>query len=93
MDESKFLEAQNLKNQISYLENCIEDLGRKDAKICISWKEYIQRVNYTGNINNISGCIPEIRDHVEALPIKVEDKIKELMNNRLEELKQQFKEL
>ena len=93
MDESKFREAQNLINQISYLENCIEDLGRKDASICISWKECVQRVNYTGNIANISGCIPEIRDHVEALPIEIEDKVKELMNNRLEELKQQFKEL
>ena len=93
MEESKFLAAKNLKNQISYLENCIEDLGRKDAIICVSWKEYIQRVNYNGNINDLTDYIPEIRDHVEALPMEIEDKVKELMNNRLEELKQQFKEL
>jgi len=93
MDESKFREAQNLINQISYLENCIEDLNRKNAKICVSWKECIQRVNYNSNITTVSGCIPEIRDHVEALPIEIEDKVKELMNNKLEELKQQFKEL
>ena len=93
MDESKFREAQSLINQISYLENCIEDLGRKDAKICVSWKECIQRVNYCSSITNVSESIPEIRDHVEALPTEIEDKVKELMNNRLEELKQQFKEL
>jgi hypothetical protein len=52
MDESKFREAQNLINQISYLENCIEDLSRKDAKICVSWKECIQRITYNGNITN-----------------------------------------
>jgi hypothetical protein len=93
MEESKFLEAQNLKNQISYLENCIEDLSRKDARICVSWKECIKRINYNGNITNVTEYIPEVRDHVEALPTEIEDKVKELMNNRLEELKQQFKEL
>ena len=41
----------------------------------MSWKECIQRVNYCGSITNVSGSIPEIRDHVEALPIEIEDKV------------------
>lgn len=84
MDESKFLEAQNLKNQISYLENCIEDMKRFGAKICVSWEESVQKLN-CGTQTTIT--------QVEALPKDIEDKTIQLMKDKLEELKQQFKEL
>ena len=50
MEENKFLEAQNLKNQIHYLENCLDDfLKRDNAVIGISWPEAKTEYSYTGS--------------------------------------------
>ena len=90
MEESKFLEAQNLKNQISYLEKCIENMNRFGAEICISWKENVQKINFYGTTTSST---PEIVTQVKALPKDIENKVVEFMKDKLEELKQQFKEL
>ena len=46
MEESKFLEAQNLKNQIHYLENCNNFLKKENAVIGISWPIAKAEMNY-----------------------------------------------
>ena len=90
MEESKFLEAKNLKNQISYLEECIENMNRFGAEICVSWKESVQMINCrTPNASSTPGKVTQVR----ALPKDIENKVIELMKDKLEELKQQFIEL
>lgn len=50
MEETKFLEAQNLKNQIQYLVKCLDSLkNEKNAAIGITWQEVRAEYNYTGS--------------------------------------------
>ena len=89
MEESKFLEAQNLKTQIHYFENCLENLSKKEnAVIGISWPEIYTEMNYTG----ITSEIPVIRTshNVNAFPTELQEQIKELIQDKLDELKQEF---
>lgn len=79
MEESKFLEAQNLKNKIHYLENCLDNfLKEKDAVVGISWHAYVDSNNYP------------FENHVQALPEELQEQVKELIQNELDKLKQKF---
>lgn len=89
MEESKFLEAQNLKNQIHYLENCLDDfLKRENAVIGISWSVAKTEMNYSGGTAWSTNSWTE--NHVQALPKELQEQIKELIQNELDKLKQKF---
>lgn len=89
MEESKFLEAQNLKNQIHYLENCLDDfLKRENAVIGISWPVAKTEMNYSGGTAWSTNSWTE--NHVQALPKELQEEIKELIQNELDKLKQKF---
>lgn len=92
MEESKFLEAQRLKNEISYLENCLEDSKRKDAKICISWPEIRTEYIPTSSTSRIQPYSTNYytENHIEALPKNLEEQVIELIQDKLDELKQEF---
>lgn len=92
MEESKFLEAQNLKNQIHYLEKCLDDfLKKENAVIGISWPVPKTEMNYTGSTTWSTNSWTE--NHVERLPIELQEQIKELIQNELDKLKEKFKNL
>ena len=89
MEESKFLEAQNLKNQIHYLENCLDNfLKKENAVIGISWPVPKTEMNYTGS--TAWSASSWIENHVEKLPTKLQEQVKELIQNELDKLKQKF---
>ena len=89
MEESKFLEAQNLKNQINYLERCIDNFSKKEnAVIGISWPVAKTEYSYTGS--NTYPVHSWTENHVEAFPKELQDQIKELIQEKLDELKQKF---
>lgn len=89
MEENKFLEAQNLKNQIHYLENCLDDfLKRENAVIGISWPVAKMEMNYSGGTAWPTNSWTE--NHIEALPKKLQEQIKELIQDELDKLKQEF---
>lgn len=92
MEESKFLEAQNLKNQIHYLENCLNDfLKRDNAVIGISWPVVETELNCSGGTAWSTNSWT--KNHVETLPKELQEQIKELIQNKLDKLKQEFKNL
>lgn len=92
MEESKFLEAQNLKNQIHYLENCLDDfLKKENAVIGISWPIPKTEMNYSGGTAWAANTYTQ--NHVEALPIELQEQVKELIQNKLDTLKQEFEML
>ena len=89
MEESKFLEAQNLKNQIHYLENCLDDfLKKENAVIGISWPVPKTEMNYAGGTAWSTNSWTE--NHVQALPKELQEQIKELIQDELDRLKQEF---
>ena len=91
MEESKFLEAQNLKNQIHYLENCNNFLKKENAVIGISWPIAKAEMNY--NRGAAWGASSWIENHVEKLPKELQEQIKELIQDKLDKLKEEFKNL
>ena len=92
MEESKFLEAQNLKNQISKLENCLNNfLKKENAVIGISWPVAKTEMNYNGGTAWNTSSWTE--NHVERLPTELQEQIKELIQNELDKLKEEFKNL
>ncbi len=89
MEESKFLEAQNLKNQINYLEKFIDNfLKKENAVIGISWPVAKTEMNYSGGTAWSASSWTE--NHVEALPKELQEQVKELIQDKLDELKQEF---
>ena len=89
MEENKFLEAQDLKNQIHYLENCLDDfLKRKNAVIGISWPE--AKTEYSYACFNTYPVHSWTENHVEALPKELQEQIKKLIQDKLDRLKQEF---
>ena len=88
MEESKFLEAQNLKNQIHVLENYLEKYNDNKAIISISWKECVQFINYQ-NYNGANNII----DKILELPDDIQKEVIKLIKNKLEKLKEEFKNL
>ena len=89
MEESKFLEAQNLKNQICYLEKCLDNfLKKENAVIGISWPVPKTEMDYSGGISWSTRSWTE--NHVEILPTELQEQIKELIQNELNKLKQKF---
>lgn len=89
MEESKFLKAQNLKNQINYLEKCLNDfLKRERAVIGISWPVPKTEMNYSGGTAWSANSWTE--NHVEALPKELQEQVKELIQEELDRLKQEF---
>ena len=90
MEESKFLEAQNLKSQIHYLEKCLDSLqNEKNAQIGITWPKIETEMNYVS-----STCwepITKVSNNVKVFPTKIQEQIKELIQNELDKLKQKFK--
>lgn len=97
MEESLFLEAENLRNKIHALENCIETYEQNNmSKICICWDEYGKKVNWT---TGDYGCIPNFfisEDTIkmeQAVPTELEKDIIKFLKNKLEEYKKEFNEL
>lgn len=89
MEESKFLEAQNLKNKIRYLEKCLDNfLKKENAVIGISWPVHKTEMNYSGETAWSANIWTE--NHVEALPKELQEQVKELIEDKLDELKQEF---
>ena len=89
MEETKFLEAQNLKNQINYLERCIDNFSKKEnAVIGISWPVAKTEMGYSGGTSWATHNWTE--NHVQALPQELQEQVKELIQNELDKLKQQF---
>ena len=89
MEENKFLEAQNLKNQIHYLENCLDDfLKKENAVIGISCPEVKTEYSYTGS--NTYPLHSWTENHIEALPKELQEQIKELIQDELDRLKKEF---
>lgn len=89
MEETKFLEAQNLKNQIRYLEDCLNNfLKKENAVIGISWRVPKTEMNYGGGTAWSTHSWTE--NHVEVLPTELQEQVKELIQNKLDELKQEF---
>lgn len=84
MEESKFLKAQNLKIQIHFLENCLKRYNNDKAIVSISWKECVQSL-YNGTNNMI--------DKILELPDDIQKEVIELIKNKLEKLKEEFKNL
>ena len=92
MEESKFLEAQNLKNQINYLEKFIDNFSKKEnAVIGISWPVAKTEMNYSGGTAWSANSWTE--NHVEALPKELQEQVKELIQDKLDALKQEFEML
>lgn len=87
MEESKFLEAQNLENQIRNLENILKNYEQKDSKICISWPENTIKVAQSSISARTYNCI---ENHIQDLPKNIENKVIQLINNELEKLKEEF---
>lgn len=89
MEESKFLEAKNLKSQIHYLEECLDNLqNEKNAEIGITWPSVETEMKY---INSIRWePITRVSNNVNVFPTKIQEKIKELIQNELDKLKQKF---
>ena len=89
MDVNKFLEAQNLRNQINYLEKCLNDfLKKENAVIGISWPVAKTEMGYSGGTSWATRSWTE--NHVQALPQELQEQVKELIQNELDKLKQQF---
>lgn len=91
MEETKFLEAQNLKNQISKLEKWLEDTKRENAKIGICWTIYTQEYH---SINSIS-WYPEgkLSYLTNELPESIKDKVIQLVKDEMEKLNEEFNKL
>lgn len=87
MEESKFLEAQNLKNKISKLEKIIEDNKRQYAKIGVTWEEFRSELAGTMSIRTYT----EVR--VNPFPKDIQDKVIQLINDELNKLKEEFNNL
>ena len=89
MEESKFLEAQNLKNEIQYLENWIKDTKRENIKIGIIWKSYHHE--YIPNGSGYSWTPTEKETtHVNELPMYIKDEVIHLVEQELEKLERKF---
>ena len=91
MEENKFLEAQNLKNQISKLKKWLEDTKRENAKIGVCWSVYTQEYH---NINSTS-WYPEgkISYLTNELPESIKDKVIQLVKDEMEKLNEEFNKL
>ena len=86
MEESKFLEVKNLKNQIHYLEKCLNSLqNEKNAEIGITWPKIETEINLMR-----WEPITRVSNNVNVFPTKIQEQIKELIQNELDKLKQKF---
>ena len=88
MEETKFLEAQNLKNEIQYLKDWIEDTKRENVKVGIIWKSYHQEYVSDGGYS----WTPTQKEttHVNELPKYIKDEVIHLVEQELEKLKGKF---
>jgi len=91
MEEIKFLEAKGLKSEISQLENILDKIKKKDARVCVSWPESRTEQYYSSasTYNPTVLCVNEI----EKFPEDIQNKVIELINNELNELNEKFKNL
>ena len=97
MDENTFLKAQNLKNQISELENWIDSTKQHNAKIGV-WAiqniyppEFHTDLSTTlSNLNN-SQCIKSYS--TKELPGDISTKVIQLVNDEIKRLKEEFESL
>jgi hypothetical protein len=91
MEENKFLEAQNLKNQISKLEKWLQDTKRENAKIGVCWSVYTQEYH---NINSTSWYPKgKISYLTNELPESIKDKVIQLVKDEIEKLNEEFNKL
>lgn len=90
MEESKFLEAQNLKNEISKLNTILKDFTRIGAKICVSWTE---RTKLDYHQDNIEYYASSPYNEINAFPEDLQNKVIQLINNELNRLKEEFNNL
>ena len=77
-----------MKKQIEYLDNCLKKYNDKKAIISISWKECVQFINYQ-NYNGANNTI----DKILELPDDIQKEVIKLIKNKLEKLKEEFKNL
>lgn len=91
MEENKFLEAQNLKNQISKLEKWLQDTKRENAKIGVCWSIYTQEYYYIDSLS----WRPESKVSylINELPENIKDKLIQLVKDELEKLNEEFNKL
>ena len=90
MEESKFLEAQNLKNEISKLNTILKDFTRVGAKICVSWTERRTELDYRGTTEYY---VSSPYNEINIFPEDLQDKVIQLINNELNRLKEEFNNL
>lgn len=93
MEESLFLEAENLRNKIHTLENCIETYEQNSmSRICICWDECVKKVNWAENCttNFVSDSTIKME---QAVPTELEKDIIKFLKDKLEEYKKEFNEL
>lgn len=89
MEESKFLEAKNLKSQIHYLEECLDSLrNEKNAEIGITWPSVETEMKYVNSMR--WEPITRVSNNVNIFPTRIQEQIKELIQNELDKLKQKF---
>ena len=88
MKESLFLQAENLRNKIHQIENCIENYKQSNmSKICICWDEPSENIRHW---IEEEGSFITIK---QAIPTELEQDIIKLLEDKLEEYKKEFNEL
>lgn len=91
MEESKFFEAQILKNQITNLNNWIKDTERTNAKICVSWPESKQEYVPEDKLAWRTKIWTE--NNINTLPENLKDKVIQLVKDEIKILKDKFDKL
>lgn len=93
MEENKFIKAQEIKTKICEIENCIKNYNEnKSSFIGICWNEYIQTIN---NYPHLTFPTPEskLKTFHKIIPIELAPEIIKLLEDKLEQLKEEFKQL
>lgn len=91
MEETKFLEAQNLKNQISKLKKWIEDTKREGARIGVYWTVCTQEYH---SIDSVSWQPESKLSYLtNELPESIKDRLIQLINDDIKRLEEEFNNL
>lgn len=91
MEQSKFLEAKKLNNEILLLKEIISKINTSD--ICVRWSEPKKRYTYNDCISITASSIETefLETCYKIIPYKEE--IKQFLENKLEKLETEFNNL